>query len=277
MTVGDLMDTWLWENRQQYQIFVGLVQLLLNREFSPLTTEPASAHAFRTDHTEAVIRLLKSFSQDSISLPLRVFSTGPLFRPASVWTDAIDVEWIGPVGAAEEREALNLIADMVQWLGNHGIVSEDLTMVYGNPRWLRQLGHLLGLDPSRLQTLEDALHRGQLSMLDNILEAAPPAVYQLFRPQAPETFFGNLNQYLRVAPIATPSSPWQTRWDLSLVGQRNYYSGLVFSLYHRRAGQPLITGGQFALPDGGPFAEGIGFTLDLDVCRRASAEVMDLV
>lgn len=268
----NVMDTWLRENRQQYQMFVGLVQLLLNREFSPLTTEPASANTFRTDHTEAVIRLLNSFSADSISWPLRIFSTGPLFRPASIWTDAIDVEWIGSVGDAEEREALGLVADMVLWLRNHGIMSEDLTMVYGNLGWIRKLGVYLGIGPDRISDLEDALRRGQLSMVGHMLEAAPAAVNRLFHPQGPQEFFNNLGQYLNVSPTAMASSPWQTRWDLSLVGKR-YYSGLVFSLYHRRTGQPLVTGGHFALPDGGRFAEGIGFTLDLDACRRASSGV----
>ncbi len=271
------MDTWLRENRQQYQMFVGLVQLLLNREFSPLTTEPVSAQAFRTDHTEAVIRLLNSFSQDSISSPLRVFSTGPLFGPASIWTDAIDVEWIGPVGAREEREVLNLIAEMVEWLGTYGMASEDLTMVYGHPGWLRQLGATVGLELSQIQDLEDVLHRGRLSALEAILGSAPRAVYHLFRPQGPEAFFNYLNQYLSVSPAVIPPPPWQTRWDLSLVGKRSYYSGLVFNLYHRRTGQPLVTGGQFALPDGGRYAAGIGFTLDMDACRRASTEVMFVV
>lgn len=271
------MDTWLWENRQQYQIFVGLVQLLLNQGFSPLTTEPASAHVFRTDHTEAVSRLLNSFSQGRTSWPLRVFSTGPLFRPASIWTDAIDVEWIGPVGSREESAVLRLVADMVEWLGAHGIAGEDLTMVYGHPGWLRQLGEHLGLDSGQREALEKTLHRGQLSALDTIWGSALRAVLQLFRPQLPEDFFTNLNQYLSVSPVVMPSPPWQTRWDLSLVGQRSYYSGLVFSLYHRRTGQPLVTGGQFALPGGGRFAEGIGFTLDFDACRRASIEVICVV
>jgi histidyl-tRNA synthetase len=265
------MDTWLWENRQQYQIFVGLVQLLLNREFSPLTTEPASNAAFRTDHTEAMIALLKSFSPEQITWPLKIFSMGPLFRPGRVWTDAVDVEWLGPVGAHEERVTLDLIGDMMEWLGPYGISGGDLTMVYGHVGWLRQLADQWELSPGQWKSLQEALRQGRLTALGDILAQAPRAVVRLFRPQSTEAFFGFLSAYLDVSALNSPSAAWHTRWDLSLVGRRSYYSGLVFSLYHRHAGQPLVTGGQFALPEGGPLSQGIGFTLDLDACRSAVA------
>lgn len=277
MRVVNAMDTWLWENRQQYKIFVGLVQLLLDSGFSPLTTEPASDRSFRTDHTEAVIQLLTSFSPGSVTWPLRVFSTGPLFRSGSMWTDAIDVEWLGPVGSGEETAVLGLAAGMVELLGEQGIVGEDLTMVYGHAGWLKQVGTRLGLDPVQFQSLENALRRGRLTELDDILGGAPATALRLFRPQTATQFFADLNLYLNATPSGMPPSPWQTRWDLSLVGRHSYYSGLVFCLYHPRSGQPLVTGGQFALPEGGPLSQGIGFTVDLDACRVALREVAPIV
>ncbi len=271
------MDTWLGENRRQYRIFVGLLQLLLDRGFSPLSTEPASETSFRTDHTEAMIALLKSFSPGSMTWPLRVFSTGPLFRPGRTWTDALDVEWLGPIGAPEEREVIELVSEMARWLSGEGVRTDDLTMVFGHTGWLKLLGDQLGMTADRIEVLVSELRRGRLTSVGELVAPLAPEAVELFHPQGPEEFFSCLARYLNVSIPPVGSDRWDTRWDLSLTGRRGYYTGLVFSLYHRQSGQPLVNGGTFSIAGGGEPSEGIGFTLDFDACRTALGEISRVV
>lgn len=264
------MDTWLKENRQQYQIFLSITQLLLARGFSPLATEPYYDNAFRTDHTEAMMNLLRSFSLDSVSWPLKVFSTGPLFRPGRSWSDAVDVEWVGPTGLKEEREMIALIGEVAAWFLSEGMAREDLTMVFGHVGWLRELGRQLSLPDA--EALIGELRNGRLTSVDQYLAGTTEA-RQLFRPQSPAEFFARLTPFVPEAASHFDAPEWNTLWDLSLAGQRDYYTGIVFSLYHRRVGQPLVNGGQFELPGSGWLTGGLGFTMYLDACRAAVGEL----
>jgi histidyl-tRNA synthetase len=263
------MDTWLWENRQQYQMFVGLTQLLLDRDFSPLPTEPYVDNTFRTDHTEAMMNLVRSFPGEEMSWPLRIFSTGPLFRPGRTWTDAVDVEWVGTVGEAEQRDMIQLVSDMAGWLTEAGIVADDLTMVYGHLGWTGRLATSLGLSSAAIHTFVNELRQGRLTVVPQALGELSTEAAALFCPRNAHDFFQRLSQFIEVLPIDGESVHWTTKWDLSLTGKRTYYTGLVFSLCHRRSGQPLINGGQFEMASRGESLGGLGFTLYLDACRVA--------
>lgn len=264
------MDTWLNENRQQYQMFLSVTQLLLERGFSPLATEPYHDDAFRTDHTEAVMTLLRSFAPDSVSWPLKVFSTGPLFRPGRSWSDAIDVEWVGPTGLPEEHEMVTLIGEMAHRFLQQGMESKDLTMVFGHLGWLRGLARCLKLPDSDVENLVRELRQGRLTSVDQILgRAGTPEARQLFQPQSPAAFFSRLAAWIPGSDYQLETARWNTIWDLSLTGQRSYYTGIVFSLYHRAIGQPLVNGGKFQIAGDGMPAGGIGFTMYLDACRAA--------
>ncbi|PSR20508.1 MAG: hypothetical protein C7B45_14700 [Sulfobacillus acidophilus] len=263
------MDTWLWENRQQYQMFVGLTQLLLDRGFSPLSTEPYADNTFRTDHTEAMMNLVRSFSAKEVSWPLRIFSTGPLFRPGRSWTEAVDVEWVGPVGDAEQHDMIQLISDMAGWLTKAGIAPDDLTMVYGHVGWTAMLATHLGLSVAAIENFVRELRQGRLTIVPQVLGEVSSKAALLFCPQNQRDFFSRLSEFVAVPPIDGESGYWNTKWDLSLTGKRSYYTGLVFSLCHRGSGQPLINGGQFEMSSRGEALGGLGFTLYLDACRAA--------
>lgn len=263
------MDTWLAENRRLYRLFLGLTNLLLEQGFSPLSTPPASDRAFRTDHTEAIMALLPHFDQETVRWPLRVFSAGPLFSSQGIWSDAVDVEWVGSITARDQEEVLGVVAAMVRWLAQQRMKPADLLMVLGHVGWFRTLGEQLGLSPPVAERLIDDVRRGRLTVVQDHIAVRSQDAAGLFIPQAADQFFATLGKFFDVRIPPLPAVCWQTRWDLALTGRRNYYTGLVFSLYHRYSPEPLVQGGQFAIPGAKGLLEGMGFTVNLDACRMA--------
>lgn len=265
------MNRFLAESRTQYQVFLGITEILFNRGFSPVTTEPYQNNSFRTDHTEALVNWLNSFPADYIEWPLKLFSTGPLFRPGRSWSEAVDVEWIGPPGTQEEQVMVELIGDVASWLSPRVAGQNLLTAVFGHIGWLQDLGKRSGLSKGEIDALIDALRRGQLARVADYF--GPDSEWVgLFRPHEEAL----IAQTLDVEPVPGPRS-CRTVWDLSLTGSHDYYTGLTFALYHPGSGQPLINGGRFAINRGPRTVEGIGFTLFLDACRAVMNEVDHVV
>lgn len=261
------MNYWLDDNRRHYRAFTDCVTLLLDRDFSPLFTPPVAEQRFRTDHTEAILAVVESFPTDEIRWPLRIFSAGPLFGPGQQWAEALDIEWIGPTTDHDQSELIEVLsATSVVWLESPRARS-DLTLIVGHLGWLHALMAGWQLDEVAQRDLLQHLRAGRLSQVQALVNEVDPGALPLFSPQSAQPFFAALNA--RLASVQPPIQTWSGRmlWDLSMVGRRSYYTGLVFALYEPRMGQPLALGGEFG---GGqsPLHQGLGFTLDLGVGRR---------
>ncbi len=267
------MLTFLEEQRRQYQIFLNVTERLLEAGYGPLATEPYRQEAFRTDHTPAILEVVASFSPDTVEWPLKVFSTGPLFLPGrSRWTEAIDAEWVGPIGASEQRQVLDVVNASIDAFSSEGLPDADLTMVFGEVQWLRKLAESWGLSDDEIQDFVAQLKAGRLAAVDGYRERAGEAGWALLRPQPTTEFFSQLRRFVPEAKPPVLDQNWRSLWDLSLTGQRAYHTGLVFALHHDRTRQALISGGRFDLNVGGRTFSGMGFTVNLDAVREALRE-----
>lgn len=263
------MQAWLEHNRQQYQFLMALWNFLIARGFNPVPTPPAHDREFRQDHTQAILELLSSFRPESIEWPLSVFSTGPLYQPrAGRWLETIDVEILGASPRDDDRQALELIGELVPTLAPEG-VSPACLMVFGHVGWLDQVLGQLGLSPEQRQDLRRLFMDGNLVEAEQQVAQWAPEAKPLFVPQSTEDFFPRLAKvapWVNGDPDPSPLLPdtWAVEWDLSLTGTWPYYTGLVFSLFLPGIGQPLLNGGRFSWRQAGRLWQGVGFTLYLE-------------
>lgn len=263
------MQKWLDENRRQYEIFLRVVNWLMQEGFDPVPTEPLRNQAYRIDHTRAMVDLLGSFPALKISPPLKLFATGPLFHPRrSIWTEAVDVEIIGRGQEIDVGHLLTVLGKVAGELAPT-LISQDLTMVFGEVDWLRKALVAMGCTSGDCEDIVQCLQQGNLEKAETKISKAPKGNPALIRPQSADSFFSMVNSYLPKAKPSTAAPPWDTRWDLSLVGNWNYYSGRVFTLYHTRTGQVLANGGRFDIATENQEFAGAGFTLYLDAWQSA--------
>ncbi len=269
------MQKWLDENRRQYETFLRVVNWLMQEEFDPVPTEPLRNQAYRIDHTRAMVDLLGSFSGPQMSTPLKLFATGPLFHPRrSIWTEAVDVEIIGRGPGIDVGQLLIVLGKVAGELAPT-LAPGDLTMVFGNVDWLRRALLAMGCTRGDVEDILQSLQHGNLEAAEAKISKAPNGNPHLIRPQTVDSFFSMLNGYLPMTAPGVGFEPWDTLWDLSLVGNWSYYSGLVFTLYHTRTGQVLANGGRFDIATQSQEFAGAGFTLYLDAWQSALDEAQN--
>lgn len=258
------MIAFLDRQKRQYEAFSEIGQQLLKAGFVPIATAPWENGGLRTDHTPRLLRVAASFPPATQSDPLKLFSLGPVYVPeTSRWTETIDVEWVGTVGSTAETEVLQLLDQVLAVLSSREMLTEPAVIVMGNVAWVRQLGHLLGLDPDVVSR-----HIGHWQSGD-MMEAPegnwPPATLgDCFRPTEEAAFFSRLGPVLGVVSSRVSVPHARILWDLSMVGRQPYYTGLVFAVYHPRSGAELLSGGEFAITVQGRRFSGIGFVLRLE-------------
>ncbi|MCY0877932.1 MAG: ATP phosphoribosyltransferase regulatory subunit [Firmicutes bacterium] len=254
------VEQWLRANRRQYEVFVQVVEHLLASGFHPVSTDLYRDHAFRRDHTEAMVQVLGSFEPASVPWPLKVFSTGPLFRAGQAWLEAVDVEWLGEPAETKDADVVQFLVDLVS---GFRLEARDLVIVFGHLGWLQRVLDAKGIGESERRQAIEALRQGCWSWISSHW----PDLVSLFRPLPPSQFVEEINRWIEPIGLPAVQTPWTERWDLSLTGQWDYYHGIVFSLYHRATGQALANGGRFEMRVRDRAIDGIGFTLYLDAFR----------
>jgi histidyl-tRNA synthetase len=265
------MRQWLLHNRQQYQIFMHLLDMLLGQGFEPVPTPPTRDAQYRLDHTRAIVEILSSFQDEVDGQILKVFSTGPLYQPHTAsWAEAIDVEILNQHDLSAEYQALELIGQIIPTLGPE-MLQGQLTMAFGHIGWLEECLTCAGIERDAQAPVKQRLMTGQLAEVERMLQDCAPPLAELLVPHDASSFFARLQHWLG-RPLEIPQWPlptvWRLVWDLSLTGNWPYYTGLVFSLNHPQVGHPLLTGGRFQLAYGQRLWDGVGFTFYPDPLHR---------
>ncbi len=268
------MADWLLQNRNEYRLMMTVLNHFLQQGFNPVPTAPAQGRHYREDHTQAILELLSSFPESHLSFPLKVFSLGPVYDAGhGRWAETIDVEILGEGGAGDELLAAALIMELIGvWPG----LAEDTMMVLGHLSILDQALATEGLPPGVRREIRQALSAGNLVQADILMASQAPKAQALLLSQSYGDFVRALRAALPEADFThlaklecTLGVHTQTRWDLSLTGNWPYYTDLVFSLYLKDLGQPLLNGGRFSSTVHGRTWHGVGFTLYLDSLYQA--------
>ncbi len=273
------MEEWLNQNRREYELMMMIINQFLEQGFFPVPTAPAESGRYREDHTQSILELLSSFPPSHIRFPLQVFSLGPVYDPGyGRWAETIDVEILGSGGSEHDILALELIMRLISTWPD--LASRTL-MVMGNVGLLNQILVTESVPELTAVQILGYLRAGNLVAAENLMAHLPPAGRRLLLSQPFPDFLNNLHKILPQADFEHLShldhvvhQHVETRWDLSLTGNWRYYTDLVFSLYLKDVGQPVLNGGRFVQDIHGRSWQGIGFTLYLDPLYRAVRQEM---
>ena len=269
------MDEWLNQNRREYELMMMVINQFLTQGFYPVPTPPTQAGHYREDHTQSILDILSSFPESHIQFPLKVFSLGPVYDPGyGRWAETIDVEILGSGGPQHELLALEVIMQLIATWPN---LSSRTLMVMGHLGLLHQILTTKSVPANVITQIRQALRSGNLVTARALM---PPALtshtQELLLSMPYVTFLNNLRQSLPEADFDHLSrlehvvgQHVETRWDLSLTGNWSYYTDLVFSLYLKDVGQPVLNGGRFVQDLHGRSWQGVGFTLYLDPLYQA--------
>ncbi|MCL6562032.1 MAG: ATP phosphoribosyltransferase regulatory subunit [Firmicutes bacterium] len=270
------MQEWLAEETRRYQETLQLIGQLVRAGFSPIPTDPSEPEEpgeqgrMRRDHTVAIVERLSSWSPQRLSLPLRVFSSGPVYEHGR-WADSLDVEYVEDGATQGEAEVFQLIQRLVESRASQA----ELVLALGHIGLLEALCQASGLDSEGVESVRRSLSQGKIAEAKRFLLNLGAEWAEWLCPLSAERWQRHLAPWLeQVAPPAAQESQrlyalaaatgLSTRWDLSLTGSWPYYTGLVFSLYEVGLGQALIKGGRFRVVQGSREFRGVGFTLWLD-------------
>ncbi len=273
------MDEWLNQNHREYELMMMVINQFLEQGFYPVPTAPAQAGHYREDHTQSILELLSSFPESHIQFPLQVFSLGPVYDPGyGRWAETIDVEILGSGGSRHDLLALELIMRLVATWPN---LASHTLMVMGHVGLLNQVLVTESVPEITINQILAYLRAGNLVAAESLMTHLSQASRQLLLSEPFGDFLENLRKSLPQADFEHLSQLEQivhqhveTRWDLSLTGNWSYYTDLVFSLYLKDVGQPVLNGGRFALDIHGRSWQGIGFTLYLDPLYQAVRQEM---
>jgi ATP phosphoribosyltransferase regulatory subunit HisZ len=167
-----------------------------------------------------------------------------------------------------------------EWPG----LADRTMMVLGHLSILDRAMAAEGLSIAVRQEIRQALSAGNLVQAEFLMASQAPKTQSLLLSQGYADFVRALGKALPEADFDhlsrlehTLGAHMETRWDLSLTGNWPYYTDLVFSLYLKDIGQPLLNGGRFSSTVHGRTWHGVGFTLYLDSLYQAVRPEMELM
>ena len=273
------IDTPIFEQAAVFERGIGEVTDVVEKELFRIAprTEEAEAWALRPEPTAGIVRAYIQHGMQTWPQPVRLTTTGPMFRydrPQAgrfrqFWQ--FDVEALGDPGPAIDAEIIELgqrfyatagVADVEVHLNSIG----DQAC---RPSYLAALGDFYRAHGQAVPAAERArLERNPLRLLDSkdpalvaLNAAAPRIVDHLCEPCA--THFAAVRAHLDALKV-----PY--RLDPTLVRGLDYYTRTAFEYYvTAREGQQQALGGGGRYDGliellGGHAAPGIGFGLGLD-------------
>jgi ATP phosphoribosyltransferase involved in histidine biosynthesis len=191
--------------------------------------------ALRSDWTLSLMRFLNSLRE--VKLPLRVFYWGPVFSPKEMERFQMGIELIGVPFPEGEYEVIKRLVEYLKAMGLEG-----LSVILGHTQIVKGLCK----DEDAKERLrkknfyglreEDPLYHllrayGREEVLEEFSER-----FKGYSPQCEE--LRHLGSLLREAGI-------KVLYDLSEVRLQEYYTGIVFEVFHPEVGYPIAGGGRY--------------------------------
>lgn len=222
-----------------------------------------------------------------------VFRSGQAHQGASCEIAQCGVEMIGAVGKKADLEMVAMAVDALRACGLPQFYIE-----LGHVGFYRALAGRMEMPRDKLEQLRSAIEGKNYALLNDLLkpygkEEACAALRRL------PYLFGDTEVLDEAEELAGPCSSLDhlrqlqaelsaagyedcVRFDLGLVHQLDYYTGLVFRGYAAGAGAPVLSGGRYdgLMEQFGRKAEAIGFAVDVDAvgaCLTVEMPKLDTV
>ncbi len=191
--------------------------------------------ALRSDWTLSLMRFLNSLRK--VELPLRVFYWGPVFSPKEMERFQMGIELIGVSFPEGEYE---VIKKLVEYLRAVGL--EELSVILGHTQIVK------GLCKD-----EHTKERLRKKRFYGLREEEP--LYHLLRAyggkEVLEEFSGKFKEFspyceeLRQLGNLLEEGGIKVLYDLSEVRVQEYYTGIIFEVFHPEVGYPIAGGGRY--------------------------------
>ena len=187
------------------------------------------------------------------------------------------VEMIGAVGDKADLEMVALAVDSLRACG-----LERFHIELGHAGFYRALAGRMKMGPDELERLRGAIEGKNFALLNDLLEPYRGEEAHAALHRLPYLFGGvevldeaqalagsceSLDHLRRLyTELSAAGYGDCVRFDLGLVHQLDYYTGMVFRCYAEGAGGPVLSGGRYdgLMEQFGRKAEAIGFAVDVD-------------
>lgn len=265
-----------------YDLFVRSGNPLSQEAMLKIIDRSGKIMVMRPDCTTPIARVAATRLK-SVPLPQRLFYDQTVFRSGrahhgeSCEIAQCGIEMVGALGQKADLEMIVMAVDALRCCG-----LEDFHIEVGHAGFFRMLSERLEISSEQLERVRQSIEGKNYAALNDLMEEFPasPACHALRR--LPYLFGGvevleeartlggdhealdylqGLYEELQAARYAA-----YIRFDLGLVHQIDYYTGVIFRGYAKGAGAPVLSGGRYdnLVEQLGRKAEATGFTVDVD-------------
>lgn len=270
-----------------YDLFVQSGNPIPQESLLKIVDRSGKLMVMRPDCTAPIARVAAT-KLKSVALPLRlyysetVFRSGVAHRGGSSEIPQCGIELLGAGGLSADLEAVTLAVEALASVCPSGPYIE-----LGHAGLFKALTGELSLPAVEEEKLRELMEGKHFAALDEFLKpygekgAVLSQLSRLFGGEEvlneAETLMGKRPEldYLRRLhwSLAGAGLGGSIRYDLGMVHQIDYYTGLVFRGYANGVGTPVLSGGRYddLLANFGRPAPAIGFAVDVDRVSAAPA------
>ena len=265
-----------------YDLFVQSGNPIPQESMLKIIDRSGKIMVMRPDCTAPIARVAAT-KLKHLALPQRLYYDQTVFRDRLAHAGGsreiaqCGVEMIGAVGDKADLEMVAMAVDALRCCG-----LKQFHIELGHAGFYRALAGRMNMTQDGLERLRSAIEGKNFALLNDLLEpyrgedacAALRRLPYLFggvevldEAQALAGPCGSLDHLRRLySELSAAGYGDCVRFDLGLVHQLDYYTGLVFRGYAEGAGAPVLSGGRYdgLMEQFGRKAEATGFAVDVD-------------
>lgn len=265
-----------------YDLFVQSGNPISQESMLKIIDRSGKIMVMRPDCTAPIARVAAT-KLKGLALPQRlyydqtVFRSGQAHQGGSSEIAQCGIEMIGAVGEKADLEMIAMAVDSLRCCG-----LQQFHIELGHVGFYRTLAGRVNMPQDELERLRGAIESKNFALLNDLLdpyrgESAYAALRRL------PYLFGGAEVLDEAQALAGPCESLEhlrrsyeelsaagyggcVQFDLGMVHQLDYYTGMVFRGYAEGAGAPVLSGGRYdgLMEQFGRRAEAIGFAVDVD-------------
>ncbi len=265
-----------------YDLFVQSGNPISQESMLKIIDRSGKIMVMRPDCTAPIARVAAT-KLKGLALPQRlyydqtVFRSGQAHQGGSSEIAQCGIEMIGAVGEKADLEMIAMAVDSLRCCG-----LQQFHIELGHVGFYRTLAGRVNMPQDELERLRGAIESKNFALLNDLLEPyRGESVYAALR-RLPY-LFGGAEVLDEAQALAGPCESLEhlrrsyeelsaagyggcVQFDLGMVHQLDYYTGMVFRGYAEGAGAPVLSGGRYdgLMEQFGRKAEAIGFAVDVD-------------
>lgn len=265
-----------------YDLFVQSGNPISQESMLKIIDRSGKIMVMRPDCTAPIARVAAT-KLKGLALPQRlyydqtVFRSGQAHQGGSSEIAQCGIEMIGAVGKKADLEMIAMAVDSLRCCG-----LQQFHIELGHVGFYRTLAGRVNMPQDELERLRGAIESKNFALLNDLLEPyRGESAYAALR-RLPY-LFGGAEVLDEAQALAGPCESLEhlrrsyeelsaagyggcVQFDLGMVHQLDYYTGMVFRGYAEGAGAPVLSGGRYdgLMEQFGRKAEAIGFAVDVD-------------